>query len=320
MIIKRLHDFELYADLCQRFGSVYNSSEWLQLFDNIQIFGIFDDNNDLIGGFHLYILKVLFIRVIRDAPFTPTTGPFYDDSNITKHVSRLNLEKKIIASVSSFISSKRFTIISLSLSRKILDTQPFFWKKFKVISQYTYRIPLKKSEEEIWATFSAERRKNIKKIGFDGFKVMQIEDYSKVRQIFIETLLAKGISVKTELTDRILFDFATKDNSICFGVIGENNELFGASFFIYDRNCIYSVLSGYVKQFKHHGIIPATIWEGIKFGKQIGLSYFDFEGSMLPGVENFFRGFGGELTPYFRVNRAPYLLEIVLKIFKRNFF
>ena len=31
------------------------------------------------------------------------------------------------------------------------------------------------------------------------------------------------------------------------------------------------------------------------------LEIFDFEGSMLPGVEAFFRGFNGELKPYFTV-------------------
>jgi hypothetical protein len=32
---------------------------------------------------------------------------------------------------------------------------------------------------------------------------------------------------------------------------------------------------------------------------------FDFEGSVLPGVEAFFRSFGGQLRPFYRVTKFP---------------
>ena len=48
-----------------------------------------------------------------------------------------------------------------------------------------------------------------------------------------------------------------------------------------------------------------AIWEAIKFTKEVlGLSEFDFCGSMLPGVEHFFRKFGGKLTPFFEISWA----------------
>lgn len=46
---------------------------------------------------------------------------------------------------------------------------------------------------------------------------------------------------------------------------------------------------------------------------QRGVPQFDLEGSMIPEIERFFRGFGAQLTPYFTVNRASFLLEMMLK-------
>jgi len=50
------------------------------------------------------------------------------------------------------------------------------------------------------------------------------------------------------------------------------------------------------------------MWEAIKFTKEeLGLNQFDFEGSMIQSVEQFFRKFGGRLTPFYTVNwTKPY--------------
>jgi len=47
---------------------------------------------------------------------------------------------------------------------------------------------------------------------------------------------------------------------------------------------------------------------------------YDFEGSMLPGVEQFYRRFGGELTPYYRIwndNFFNYTKSKAKKIYKK---
>ena len=59
-----------------------------------------------------------------------------------------------------------------------------------------------------------------------------------------------------------------------------------------------------------HGAMHGLLARAIEEAAATGCTVFDFEGSMLRGVEPFFRGFGGELTPYFRVYKfANKLLE-----------
>ena len=56
------------------------------------------------------------------------------------------------------------------------------------------------------------------------------------------------------------------------------------------------------------------------YAKGKGLKAFDFEGSMLPEVEKFFRGFGGDLIPYYTINKAFLPVEMALKFMKRELF
>jgi len=41
---------------------------------------------------------------------------------------------------------------------------------------------------------------------------------------------------------------------------------------------------------------------------------------MIPQIKKYFRGFGGKLTPYYRINKAKLPIEILLKFFKREVF
>jgi hypothetical protein len=68
------------------------------------------------------------------------------------------------------------------------------------------------------------------------------------------------------------------------------------------------------------GAGSATLWECIRKAKSLNLKRFDFEGSMNPGIEHYFRGFGGVLTPYYTVNKALIPIELVLKILRREYF
>jgi hypothetical protein len=38
-----------------------------------------------------------------------------------------------------------------------------------------------------------------------------------------------------------------------------------------------------------------------------GVGVFDFEGSMVPSIETFFRGFGGTIVPFYQIRKWPLL-------------
>jgi len=62
------------------------------------------------------------------------------------------------------------------------------------------------------------------------------------------------------------------------------------------------------------------VQKSIEKAKQLGCQIFDFEGSMLKGVEIFFRNFGGKMEPYYTINKASLPIEMLLKFKKRELF
>ncbi|MDR4506267.1 MAG: GNAT family N-acetyltransferase [Candidatus Scalindua sp.] len=321
MIIKPLeqYDRELYAECAKEYGTVFNSLDWLLIFgDKVQIYGIYNKGGELTGGFHLYKEKKLGFSLYCDPPFTPTIGPFLKVES-TNPVSIMDTWKKLLSSLSDFIESMPYLIISLSLDRRIVDTQPFIWKKFKVIPGYTYLVNLSLSVDEIWSKMSSERRKNINKGLKDGLVTTKLDNFEIIKSLVVKSFTRQRMIVSESYLDKILFKFSNNCNSFAF-VTSKNGNPIGGTFCVYDNNRAYYLLGGYDSDKKHHGAGTLSMWESIKYARNLGLKYFDFEGSMIPQIEKYLRGFGGELSPFFRINKAIIPIEIILKFYKRQLF
>jgi hypothetical protein len=74
---------------------------------------------------------------------------------------------------------------------------------------------------------------------------------------------------------------------------------------VYDKQTMFSLFGGMredLRRVSHVGVF--LLDRMIRDAHQMGLNY-DFEGSVLPGVEYFMRSFGGELHPLYRVVKFP---------------
>jgi hypothetical protein len=70
----------------------------------------------------------------------------------------------------------------------------------------------------------------------------------------------------------------------------------------------------------HRGAGVSCLEHCILYAKRLGLEVFDFEGSMMPEVESYFRSFGPRMVPYYTINKGRLPLELVLKFIKRERF
>jgi lipid II:glycine glycyltransferase (peptidoglycan interpeptide bridge formation enzyme) len=201
----------------------------------------------------------------------------------------------------------------------ITDMQPFIWDKFKVIPNFTYWIDLKNTEDELQNRISPKLRNNIKKALTDGVSARQVTNYEVIEPILEETFRKQKVPLDKNLIRRMLFNFANSENSFAIVAFQEDKPV-SMAFCVFDREKAYYLFGGVAEGQKHEGAGALVLWECIKHARNAGLPCFDMEGSMIQGVEKFFRGFGGEQKSYFTVNRAPLLLEILLKFIKREIF
>lgn len=313
-----LEQINNYDKLAKEYGTIFNTYEWLKLFENIELYGIYDKGNNLIGGFHIYKQKKMGFSIYRNPPFTPHIGPFIK-VDAQNPVNITNRYREVLSLVSEFLDNLNYSIIFFSLEKNIIDTLPFIWRKFKVVPGYTYILDLNKSLDELYKSMSVERRNDINKSINDKLIVEKINDYNIVKSLVLKTFLRQKKYINELILDKILFSFANTTNSFAFATFKDKKPI-ATVFCVYDKITTYYLLGGYDFENKHHGAGPLVIWESIKYSKKIGLKYFDFEGSMVPQIEKYFRGFGGKLTPYYRINKARLPLEILLKFLKRELF
>ena len=321
MKIKELYnaDIQKYNELAMTYGIIFNTINWTRTCKKgIQHYGIYNEGDELIGGFLIFKENKFGMSIYRNPSFTPSIGPFLkiDAKNLSNIASTW---KEAISLMADFFDKLPYSIISFSLNIYVVDAQPYIWRKFKVVPSYTYVLDLTLSVEDLWKRMTNERRKNVVKGEKDGLTVRKLEDLHVIKSLVNNTFLRQKMKFNGDCLDNILFEFASSDNSFAFGTYFKEDPI-ACAFCIYDRHTAYYILGGYDSENKHHGAGALAMWNAIKYAKDLGLKYFDFEGSMIPQIERYFRGFGGRLTPYYRINKARLPLEILLKFFKRDLF
>ncbi len=312
-------DESRYDALAHAHGTVFHTLAWTNLFDGrLQRYGLYDEGGDLIGGFVLYHDRRFGGRLYCNPPFTPEVGPFLRVA-ASNPVKVAEIWKTALSRMCELLESLPYAVVSISLHKHVVDLQPFVWKHFKVVPGYTYVLDLSVPLDEIWAGMSNERRKNIKKARRDGVRVEPAQALARVEELARATFARQGVKIAEDVLRRVLFDFADEENSFAFVAYRDTRPV-AAAFCISDQTTAYYLFGGHEPDGGHTGAGALCLWEAISEAKRRGLLYFDFEGSMNPNIERFFRGFGGRLTPYFRANKARLPLEMVLKFFNRSLF
>ena len=311
---------DIYCAHAEPYIGVFASQKWLSIYkDRLSFIGIYKAENQLIGGYFFLKTKKYGVSFLKLPPYTPHCGLFF--INDSQNTSAINSQvKEIITEVCNHISAQKSTITVLAFPHTVIDLQPFIWQKFKVIPNYTYQLNLQKTIDELKNNFDSKNRNAINKAIKD--EVIILENTLSKQELFnffISSLNTTNANIYTEELDNIFNVFSDATNSFC-QVATKNNELLGVVFCVFDKNVCYYLLGGINKQKGLQGVNNLLILKSIEKAKQLGCTTFDFEGSMLVGVEKFFRSFGGQLIPYYTVNKANILLELLLKFKKRELF
>lgn len=308
-----------YDVLARRHGTLFNTTEWLVMFgEQIKVLGIFDNGHNLVGGVSLYQDRRWGLKILRQAPFSPTCGPFMQ-VRARNPVAVIEERRKVMDCLVDYLNEEAPVLCMLSLDKNITDALPFYWQGYKVVSNYTYLIDLTLPLDQINKNMSPTRRNDMTKAIRDGLIVRQLMDYKTVRHLVLATFDRQRKSVNDTYLEAILFRYAHSTNSFAFSTY-QGNEPIAACFVVHDTETAYYLLGGYNEEKRHHGAGALALFEAIKHAQKLGLKRFDFEGSVIPDIERYFRGFGGQLIPYLTVNKAWLPIEFALKFIKRNTF
>ncbi len=320
MILKPIKDIDLFAEYAEPAIGVFGSKKWLSVYANkLTLVGIYKDEHQLIGGFYFLKTRKYGFTFLKLPPYTPHCGLFFTSDSKNKS-SINNFSKEVITEVCTYISKTKNALTVLAFPSEIVDLQPFIWEKYKVIPNYTYRIDLGRSLEDIKANFDSKNRNVINKAIKEEVTVIDNSLSPKeLFSFFMNSLSTTEANIYENELKNIFTKFSDPLNS--FSVEAKKgDELLGSVFCIYDKDNCYYLLGGVNKTSGIQGVNNLLVQKSIEKAKDLGCRTFDFEGSMLKGVEKFFRSFGPDLFPFYTVNKAKLPIELLLKFKKRELF
>jgi hypothetical protein len=186
------------------------------------------------------------------------------------------------------------------------DWLPLYWKGYRQETRYTFRFPVI-NEELIYENFSKSFRRNLRA----AERHYTIEDgnagdlYAMMERVF-EMRDAPVLFSEQKLNEII---HALKEKNQCKIYAARDAEGVQATVLtVWDAQTSYYLIGGRRRTDSRHGI-NLLLWQAIRDAAQRGHA-FDFEGSMIEGVNKFFQNFGAELTPYHYIYRYRGLAKV----------
>ena len=291
-----------YRNLCKEKLSIpiFSSDWWLDAVcgkENWDVI-VIKKNANIVATMPYYFSSGRLTKTIGMPQLTQTLGPWLRISK-TKYADFLSEQKKLMTELIEKIPE--FDFFSQNFHYSITNWLPFYWKGFSQTTKYTYVIDDLSDLESVWKNFCYSKQKNIKK----AKKVVSVKfdlPAKKFYQNHEMTLSKQGekIVYSYELFERMYNAGYAHDAAKTIYAIDDKGNIHAALFVIWDTQSAYDLISTIDPDFRNSGAASLLVKEIIEY-VSTKTKKFDFEGSMIEGVENSFRQFGAIQKPYFNV-------------------
>lgn len=294
-----------------RGGTLFHESWYLRaLSDRLSIVVLRDGAGRIEAGMALTPTRFLGAAATRRPSYTPYNGPLIRPSAKANASEAMSEEKNRMVRLLG--QSPRMGMYDFILSPDFGDTMPFLWNGFDVTVGYTYQIP--PAGPEPWqSAMSSGHRRDLRKAGAVlqdcGALLETSDDLESCRSVLLETARLKGFKEESswEAMRAWWQEVVAHNAGRVYRIRQPGQEPLCASLLVWDRCCGYYLASGMRGDVRHG---PMNLLGRLLIDRMIQDSHrqgltFDFEGSVLPGVEPYFRGWGGKCVPKCRAVKIP---------------
>lgn len=267
---------------------------------------VVEENGEVIGRLPFYCKEDK--REILMPPLTQTCGLWIKSMEQTSGNEHLSKKKKIIDEILGKLP--KHTQMKISIDSSCDYILPFLWKGFTVIPKVSYRIEELVDLDAVYGNFSKTVKKNIKSAQ-KKVVIKQEADAGVILELLDKTFAAQGRKdpISHELVKRIIATCEERGNGKMYTAIDEQGNVHASSYFVYDENVFYYLLAGSDVEFRSSGAQTLILWEAIQYASKVS-KCFDFEGSMIEGIETFFKRFGGKPIMYYEIKQLSLWGEV----------
>jgi len=185
------------------------------------------------------------------------------------------------------------------------DWLPFYWNDYRQTTRYTYVLPKIGNPGDLWNNLSENVSRNIQKAKNKNQLIIKRNvPTDSFMEINAQTYQRQGMKpYHPEMLKRLINLSRSQNQGDIWGAFDEQNRLHAAVFIVWQENCAYYIAGGSDTKLRKSGGLAMTMWTVINdLSGQVGA--FDFGGSMVKGIERFFREFGTLQKSYFVIEKG----------------
>jgi hypothetical protein len=180
---------------------------------------------------------------------------------------------------------------------------PFYWEKYRQTTFYTYRLHQLRDLQRVEAGLGTGIRRDIR-LARQTVRVVHDLPLDEFYRVNLLSFSRQGLPAPYSAAQfrRLDAALAASEARQVFFAVDEQGRVHSVAYLIWDATTAYFLLAGDDPALRASGAGVLLAWECIRYASEVlKLDCFDFEGSMLPGVERIRVRFGAVQTPYFFV-------------------
>lgn len=295
-------------------GSVFYYSWWLNAVGgDTRVLGCFQGGR-LEAGMPLLSKKRWFWEACLMPQLTQTWGVVMAPMP-GKEVSIASRQMGICQALAGHM--RRYPIFMQAFSPNFHNWLPFHWQGYKEKSGLTYVLEDLGDPDRMLGDMHQNTRNLIKKAQKNQIDVAEC-GLEVLLDMSRKSFERQGdrLHYSPELLKNIYEQARAHEAGACFAARDPEGRVHGAALLVWDHHRAYYLVGGGDPNLRSSGASSLLLWHLILFAAQRS-EVFDFEGSMVPGVEHSFRSFGARQQSYHIVYRMPLLVELAYIVKER---
>lgn len=303
-----------YLEFCKNLPIlIFQSPKWLNTVvgENNWNVVLALKGNRIVGAMPYVTKQNLIFKQITLPVFTPYLGPIF---NPPTDLAVKNLDafktKTTLELISQLPKVDRF---ATQCDFEFKNWLPFHWNGFKQRTKYSYILDTKADLDLLQNNLGANIKKDLKKaseititVADDCQHIIGIvqTDYSRKNQPQF---------FRPEQFKNIFQSFKDSKQVVVFNA-SQNNDVIASIAVAFDMQYAHYILGGVNYSHRNSGVMSKLLWTAIQEAKQRKVA-FNFEGSMHQGIGQYFKSFGGTLTPYHQITKVSHPVLKHLSLF-----
>jgi Acetyltransferase (GNAT) domain len=284
-------------------GTVFHCSWWLDIAcRQFNILGVRDRRGSLCAGVPLARKKRAGLTLFHAPQLTPFQGPIFDTSNINDRCERLHLMRS--AGELMARGMPRFDSFRCMVGARGPDLQGFLWAGFRAELAYTFRAPAGQPIQSVEAQITRTHMQKLAKAKRLGLRVTRNDDVESFAKLCkIGAVHGERLLYPPELPMRLWSVAFERGKSDFYIARTAANEPIAGLLTVHDARTTYQIVSAFDPAKRE---IPGSyllLWTALTEALAADRD-FDFEGSALRGVEQYYRKWGVSAFPVWRLEKA----------------